>query len=380
MPRSRTKATLSETEAAYLKQLYTDPNSSSAYAGAGALYKRVKDEGVHAITLSNIREWLRGLDSYTVHRPARKKILRNRIVVRGIDHVWHVDLSDMQKLAKFNRGVRYLFCSIDSMSKYACVRPLKNKKGVSVVSAFTSVFRERGKPELVNSDKGSEFRDKRVQNYLKKEGVGFYFSENPEIKASIVERFQRTLKQRLFRYMTENNTLNYIGKLQNIVRAYNHSFHRSIGITPAEVNKSNEDLVWSRLYGRLVGPYPDFSKFYTSKKFNIGDTVRLSKTKMIFEKGYTPNWTDELFIVHQIIPRRPFTVYKVKDMLGEVLSGTFYPPELERVNKTAQDTYKIEKTLRRKKIRGVNHYLVKWLNYPEKFNSWVSEQDMVSLN
>ena len=288
----------------------------------------------------------------------------------------------MQRLAKYNDGVRYLFCSIDSLSKYACVRSLNNRRGKSVIEAFRSIFQERGKPDLVNSDKGSEFRDGGVQRFLRGGGgggIGCYFSVYPDIKASIVERFQRTLKQRLYRYMTHHNTFRYIDDLQNIVQDYNHSYHRSIGMTPARVNESNEDLVWSRLYRKSIGRYPNFSKKYDVRKFKVGDSVRLSRLKGKFEKGYTPSWTDEIFVVSQHIPRKPFSVYKIKDLLGEELEGTFYAAELESFNKP-DEVFKIEKIIKTKKVRRVTHYLVKWINYPPKFNSWVSEADMVNLS
>ena len=179
--------------------------------------------------------------------------------------------------------------------------------------------------------------------------------------------------------MTHNNTLRYLDKLQDIVKGYNNSYHRSIQTTPAQVTKANEDIVWSTLYNKPIGVHPNFSKFYTRKNLRVGDTVRLSKTKLTFEKGYRPNWTEELFTISERIPRRPYPVYKVIDLMGDRVEGTFYAVELLPVAPKSDETFKVEKIIRQKKVGGVKHYLIKWLNYPPKFNSWVPEGDMVSV-
>ena len=114
--------------------------------------------------------------------------------------------------------------------------------------------------------------------------------------------------------------------------------------------------VWQNLYGNE-------SMRSTKYKFNIGDQVRISKTRRTFKKGYLPNWTEEVFTITERIPRQP-PVYNILD-------GTFYEQELERVHKSETDYYRVEKVLRTRMRNKRKEYFVKWLGYPEKFNSWV---------
>ena len=139
---------------------------------------------------------------------------------------------------------------------------------------------------------------------------------------------------------------------------------------PSEVTKANEDKVWHTLYGNNIQMRVPF-------KFQVGDRVRISKVKRIFKKSYLPNFTEELFTVYKRFPRQ-VPVYKIKDDAGEILDGTFYEPELQKIIKN-DDVYRVEKVLRKRKRRGVTEYFVKWKGYSDKFNSWVSERDISKL-
>lgn len=130
------------------------------------------------------------------------------------------------------------------------------------------------------------------------------------------------------------------------------------------VTDENQGRVWQTLYGRITQTVPN------KPKFNVGDFVRVSKTKMHFEKGYEQNWTREIFSIHQIVPRNP-VVYKISDLSGEVIEGTFYEPELNRV--VDSGFYPVEKILQTRKRKGKTEYFVKFQGYPDKFNDWVQE-------
>jgi hypothetical protein len=151
--------------------------------------------------------------------------------------------------------------------------------------------------------------------------------------------------------------------LPNLVYSYNHSVHRSIKLKPVDVTRENEERVWHTLYG------DHYTKTTPAYKFKVGDHVRISKMKRTFEKGYLPNFSKEIFTVSKQIPRDP-PVYKLKDYDDEEIKGTFYDKELQKIIKQ-DDVYEVEKILK-KRGRGSNvQYLVKWLGYPNKFNSWV---------
>ena len=171
----------------------------------------------------------------------------------------------------------------------------------------------------------------------------------------------------MWKYFTHRETLTYMDVLSEmVVSNYNHTVHRTIGIPPAEVTWANQTTVSKRLYGRK-GPKK-------SCKFSPGDRVRLSKAKRMFKKGYLPNWTEELFTIVRCIETKP-PVCLVKDDHGEILEGTFYAEELQKVIKT-DDVYKIETILKKRKKGRRVQYLVKWLGYPESFNSWIFKQDL----
>ena len=298
--------------------------------------------------------------SEELHKPIRKKINRRRVIVNGIDKIWAADLADMKAFAKANKGFVFLLLVIDIFSKYGWIVPLKNKEGKTVASAFKTIFKER-KPEKIWVDKGREFYNKDVKAL-----VELYSTENEE-KSSIVERWVRTMKEKMWKYFTDNNTNTYIDILPDLVKEYNNTKHCSIKMTPVEASKKENELtVWRNLY-------PDRHKrIEINPKFSVGDRVRISKKKAVFEKGYTTRWTEEIFTITKIQYTSPIT-YKIADLNGEEIKGSFYEPELQ---KTRQQVFRIEKIIE----KGKNKSLVKWKGYSDKFNSWVDNKDIVNLS
>ena len=160
----------------------------------------------------------------------------------------------------------------------------------------------------------------------------------------------------MWKYFTAKNTCVYIDILQDIVRAYNNSYHRSIGQAPASVSLLNVGQVRRKLYGK--------SWTKPIRKFKLGDQVRISKSRRTFKKGYLPSWTQEFFTAAKIIPRVP-PVYRLRDYAHDEIEGVFYADELHKVQKS-DDIYKLEKILAEKKENGKVKVLVKWLGYYKK--------------
>ena len=263
----------------------------------------------------------------------------------------------MTALSKYNEGYRFLLLVIDIFSKYSWIIPLKNKQGVTVADALKKIFEER-RPGKLWVDKGKEFYNNNVKGL-----VEIYSTENEE-KSSIVERWIRTMKEKIWKYFTDNNTYTYIDVLPDLVEDYNNTVHSSIKMTPVEASKKKNELtVWRNLY-------PDRYKINDiTPKFSVGDEVRISKKKKTFEKGYTTRWTEEIFTITKIQNTNPIT-YKLTDLQGK---ETNYKPELQ---KTEQQVFRIEKVIEKRK----NKSLVKWKGYSDKFNSWVDNKDLIDLS
>ena len=182
----------------------------------------------------------------------------------------------------------------------------------------------------------------------------------------MVERFNRTLKGRMYRYFTAANTLKYVDILPDLVAGYNADRHRSIGMAPRDVTVANEGQVWYQLYGRRwTRPTPRRSRLQP------GDRVRLSKRARLFKKGYLPQWTEEVFVVRRVVPGVPIT-YKLEEMDGTPLEGTFYVEDLQKVTVDDDTLWRIDKVLKR---RG-KQALVRWKGWPAKYDSWIPTSDL----
>ena len=303
-----------------------------------------------------------------LHKPIRRNFPRRRVVVKHIDDTWCSDLVEMQKFSKWNKGYRYLLMVLDVFSKYGWIVPLKDKKGETVAAAFKEIFSEGRKPKRLWVDKGKEYYNKNVKELLASKGIEMYSTENEE-KSMICERWNRTIKTKMWKQFTLQNSTEYLDMLPGLVKEYNNTKHRSIGMTPVEASKKkNESIVFLKLYG-------DLKAQRSLPKFKVGDRVRISKYKRkVFDKGYTPNWTEEIFVVDTIQYTDPIT-YKLKDLIGEEVQGSFYEQELLKSDQSIEDLFRIEKVIRRNKGKA----LVKWSGYPEKFNSWVDAKDLKDL-
>jgi len=199
---------------------------------------------------------------------------------------------------------------------------------------------------------------------LKRHGIKFYKSENEDLKTAVVKRFNLTLKEKMFRYFTYKNTRRYMDVVEDPLHSYNNTYHRSIGMSPLEVNGDNEDAVRARLYPMK----PKHFKW----KYEVGDRVRMAKQRRPFHKGYLGHWTEEIFEIAARLPATPVT-YELRDLSGESITGRFYGPEVQKVLKSDEERFDIDRIKRTRKRNGKIQYLVSWKGYPSKFNSWVNK-------
>jgi len=297
-----------------------------------------------------------------LHRPVRRNFPRRAVEVKGLHDLYQADLVEMIPHAKLNNGYKYLMTVINTFSKFAYAIPLKTKTGVEVAHALTPIL-AKNKMKYFQTDNGKEYYNSSVQALLKKYNVKHY-STYSEKKASIVERFNRTLKTRMYRAFSEQGHYRWLKLLPELVNAYNDSVHRTIGMKPRQVDESNECAVLNQIKKNT------WKARKKTNKLKVGDRVRISKYKMTFAKGYTPNWTNEIFTVHSVQPTIPVT-YLLKDHTGEVLAGGFYEYELNKTR--VGDVYLVEKILQRKGDR----VRVRWLGFNGKHDSWIPKKDLI---
>ena len=295
--------------------------------------------------------------SEELHKSKRKNYPRRKIIVNHINEIFAADLVEMQKFSKLNKGYRYLLTCIDIFSKFAWVIPLKDKKGITIKNALEKIFKQR-KPKFLWTDNGKEFYNKQVQDLLNKNNIKLYSTNNSEIKSAVIERFNRTFKNMMYKKFTENNNTIFYNILDELVNNYNNKYHSTIKMTPIEGSKKVNEKKIKNIY--------NFEKTKKLGKFKIGDRVRISLEKNIFEKGYETNWTQEIFEIYDIkYSNVPY--YYLKDLNNEKLQGTFYEQELQKTKQ--DDLYTIEKILKTNKDK----IYVKWRGYDNSFNSWINK-------
>ena len=247
----------------------------------------------------------------------------------------------MQKFAKLNKGYRYLLTCVDIFSVYSFAILLKDKKGINVKSALQKIFIQRS-PKFSWTDRGTEFCNKEVQDLLNENNIKLYSTNNSEIKSSVVERFNRTFKNMMYKKFTENNNTIFYNIIDDLVNKYNNKYHSTIKMTPIEGSKIINKKKIQNIY--------NFEKTTKSGKFKIGDRVRISLEKNIFEKSYETNWTEEIFEMYDIkYSNVPY--YYSKDLNGEKIQGSFYSEELAKTSFKKDDLYIIEKVLKTKMIK-----------------------------
>lgn len=318
------------------------------------------------IKKEEIEKYLQSQDSFLLHKDIIKNFKRNKVIVFNIDQIWQADLCDVSNISKENKKFNFILTVIDVFSKYAWAVPLKNKTADSIINAFKEIFKSGRTPEKLHTDKGKEFINKKFQSFLKDKNITL-FNTNSELKASIVERFNKTLKEKMYREFEKKNNHTYIDFLDDLLFGYNNTVHSKIKIAPSQVNKKNEASI------RKI--FTKQSKIPIRFKFQIGDEVLISKDKSHFSKGYEPKWVREVFVIHERKLRQP-PVYIIRDTKEnpDIIEGVFYEQQLQKVQKKI---YRIEKILQEKIEKQIKYSLVKWEGYSEDFNSWVKSKDII---
>ena len=301
--------------------------------------------------------------SQELNKPTINKFPRQKVIVNHINEIHSTDLVDMSQYSKMNKGYKYIFTNIDVFSKIAYAFPLKSKKIQDIKTCFQKIFM-KNKPKYIWSDKESSFLSKEMQQFFKDNNVKIYHT-NSHLKAVVIERFNRSLRELMMKEFVKNNNTVWYDILPKLIKIYNNRYHSTIKMKPTEVNKSNEKYIKENIY--------TYNKISKTPKFKINDLVRISlKRRDLFDKpSGNIKWSEELFKIHSINKSNVIT-YKIKDLNDEIIKGIFYEKELQK-SKNTSGVYIIEKIIQKNK----NKYFVKWRNYSNDFNSWVNENDII---
>lgn len=300
-----------------------------------------------------------------IHRAARRNFDRRHVTLKGIDDLWQADLIDVQPFHRHNNGYKYILVIIDAFSKFAWTTPLKTKSKIDVTSAFEIILKRGRCPRNLQTDMGKEFYNVMFKKLMEEYKINHYSTFSVK-KASIVERLIKTLKNKLYKQFSLNGNYKWSKNILNaVVSDYNNTKHRTIRLKPVDVSRKNEKLVYENIKLTLKS-----NNIKNDNKLVLGDHVRISKYKGCFAKGYTPNWSTEIFIVRRVNNTKP-TTYLLKDKRGQNIQGCFYGKELLKTN--CSNIYLIEKVIKKKG----NKLFVKWLGLNSDENCWIDKNKLV---
>lgn len=293
-----------------------------------------------------------------LHKQARKTFKRRRTIIKGFADLWQADLAEMQSYYRQNNGYRYILVVIDCFSKYMWTQPIKNKTSSDVLKAMKDIIQVAGyTPNNLQTDQGTEFYNKYFSKLANDYKINHYSTFSTK-KAAIVERVIRTLKGWIYKEFSIRGKYKWIDKLSEITSKYNNKVHRTTKMKPVDVTPETQLTVYNH------------SKIALKAKYKVNDIVRISKYKHLFAKGYTPNFTTELFKIVKVNITNPVT-YMLEDMTGKPIRGCFYEMELQKTKHP--DVYLVEKVIKKKPTK----YYVKWLGFPSNANSWIEKNQIV---
>ena len=290
-----------------LNVLYTDITSKPSYS-------------------AKIAEFLRQHDVHGVNRRIVKRTFpRRRVIARFPFDVFMADLIEFPQYKFHNRGFRFVLILIDVFTKKLYTAPMKKKTKEQSAQAFEMILKDFDEfPINLVTDRGLEFYNRDVRKIFDSYGINHYSTPTKtKWKASVAERVIRTIKSRLFKYFKVFQTKNWVDVLQKFTNNYNDTPHSSHGLSPNDVSSENRDLVYKRLY-------PNHTLTIVCK-LKEGDKVRKLRDKTLFEKGYTENWSEEIYKISKARQSNSVCWYKIENLAGEEQEGIWYYYQLNLV-------------------------------------------------
>ena len=304
---------ISDNELRKLKNLYSK-NGTAVYGSAKNLQK------ASGLPKDKVVQFLQKTAAHTKYGPFRKKFRRLKVIAYDINEIWSADLAYVDKLAKYNNGVKYLLVSVDVLSRYLRVEPLKSKDAAETKRAFKRMIKNK-RPKKLWTDKGTEFKGV-FKSFCDDQGIEVYHTES-ETKSAFAERNIRSLKNMIYKHLEYNWSWKYIDRLDDFVKTINSRVNRVTKLAPNKVQKKDVknlvSLIAKQAASQLRKP-----------KYKKGDFVRIAKPNLPFKKGYKQTYTDEVFEIATITTWNPPT-YNLVDATGQSILGKFYELELKKV-------------------------------------------------
>ena len=315
-----------------LAQIYYDPSSPGGFRGPEALWQEAKLH-IPMLKKNQVYGFLRTSKPYTKHQQYRGVKKYRKVYAKRARYLIQMDLLDFRKHSRENNGHNYLLCAIDAFTKKLWTFPLKRKSADEVHrEIFFFLMRER--PEKIQTDQGTEFINATLRETEARMDPPIQHYHTWSIKkASIVERVQRTLRNRLGKVWERNGNHRWIDVIADITKSYNNSVHRSIGMRPNDVGPQHHQLIYKRLY-----PEPTPAQALKSAKeaekltsyFRVGDYVRYLEYRSLFRKESDQAWSSRVFRIRRVIMSTPVT-FQIEDLYGDPIKGGWYARQLIKV-------------------------------------------------
>ena len=357
-------------------RIYYDPSNVGAFGGIQRLQGQLKNKREK----EQVTKWLPTQLAYSLHKPMKKKFPTRTYTTSGLNDLWQMDLMEMIPYAKINKGYKYILTCIDVFSRFVRAVAVKSKSASDVADAIENMLTTPSSiPRHIQTDMGKEFYNQRVQALFKKHNINHY-SVTSQFKAAVVERFNRTLRQKLARYFTAKGNKEWINVLPSIIDTYNKSHHRGIfNMRPIDITLENQMELWEKQNQQQQQQPQSKKKKNTKQVIPLLNYVRISKsTNSPFIKNFDQNWSDEVFRVVGIDKKenQP-TMYTIEDLSGEVIHDKFYNEKLQDIGAKPPSIYRIEKIVSTRGKGVYKQHLVKWHGYDSSHNSWIDANQLI---
>ena len=358
-----------------IKAIYYDIENPASFSNAATLKKALLKKKQN-ISLEKIENWLMFQPSFTLHSKKPSKFKRRKVISLWPDECWSLDLIDIQSLSPWNKNYKYILTKIDIFSKKANAKPMKRKFQTDTLLALKQIIEDEDDicPSKIWSDEGSELK---LEKFYKQNNIEQYHVTT-KIKGSMIERFNRTLQDKMYRILTSRNSLSWVDFLSKCISSYNNTRTRSLfGLTPNEAHRSENTKFIQSKYDQELDLYEKNIK--KQAKFKVGQNVQVAKLKQIFDRGYQSRFNEGIKKISSVFNTTPVT-YRVSG-----IKRLLYEQELIRAEKAVDssisdfiDKLRVvnQRVLRDgKRVGGDKEYLLKSYCNPD-LQSWIRESEL----